>query len=384
MSPRGPNLKRRAAGAELEAEGGLLREEEVVRARELQGFDLIRQAQLQELVARVDQVCRPVADGAHAEVEPAAPVAGMVLPVVVMPLGRGEPGVPVHARREGLLLREFLDIHVIGVPAAPVVVVRDDLVNVLDDAGVFPGLELEVVRLRMTLVAHLGGEFRVLPRGSHQQLALMEGARHGLFHIHVLAAVEGQHRDGEMREVRDGDANRVEMVRVLVEELAEILEELRLRIFGDGLAAFSALRVHVAQGDELTEAGAFELVDDLGAAVGDADGGEAHLGPLGGRRGGAVEALGGKVLHAQDSAGRTETGRLQEITSGKSFHGFQCYVFDKNNEILRNSSYICVNNPAVFVPFGFDYEKVSAFRPPCGRIRGRRRPDRTSVHPPPE
>ena len=310
-----------AARAELEAEGGLLREEEVVRARELQRVDLIRQAQFQELVARVDQVRRPVADGAHAEVEPAAPVAGMVLPVVVVPLGRGEPGVPVHARREGLLLRELLDIHVIGMPAAPVVVVRDDLVDVLDDAGVLPGLELEVVRLGVALVAHLRGELGVLPRGGHQQLALVEGARHGLFHIHVLAAVEGEHRDGEMREVRDGDAHGVEMVRVLVEELAEVLEQLRLGELGDGLAAFGALRVHVAQGDDVAEAGPGEIVDDLGAAVRDADGREAHLGPLGGRRGGAVEALGGKVLHAEDGAGRAEAGRLQEVASGKRFHG---------------------------------------------------------------
>ena len=163
----------------------------------------------------------------------------------------------------------------------------------------------------------------------------------------MLAAVEGEHRDGEMREVRDGDAHGVEMVRVLVEELAEVLEELRLRVFGDGLAAFCALRVHVAQGDELAEAGAFEFIDDLGAAVRDADGREAHLGPLGGRRGGAAEALGGKVLHAEEGAGRAEAGRLQEVASGKGFHKFQCYVLHKNKQILRISSYICVSNPVI-------------------------------------
>ena len=227
MSPRGPNLKRR-----------------VVSCGKKKSFAPVSfrgSIQLQELVAGVDDVRGPVADGAHAEVEPAAPVAGMVLAVVVVPLGGGEPGIPVHARREGLLLREFLDIHVIGMPAAPVVVVRDDLVDVLDDAGVLPGLELEVVRLGVALVAHLRGELGVLPRGRHQQFALVEGARHGLFHIDVLAAVEGEHRDREMREVRDGDAHGVEVVRVLVEELAEILEQLRLGVFGDGLAALGAL-----------------------------------------------------------------------------------------------------------------------------------------------
>ena len=90
-----------------------------------------------------------------------------------------------------------------------------------------------------------------------------------------------------------------------------------------------------------------EIVDDLGAAVRDADGGEAHLGPLGGRRGGAAEALGGKVLHAEEGAGRAEAGRLQEVASGKGFHKFQCYVLHKNKQILRISSYICVSNPVI-------------------------------------
>ena len=174
----------------------------------------------------------------------------------------------------------------------------------------------------MALVAHLRGQLGMTPGGGHQQFALMEGAGHGLLDVDVLAAVEGEHRHGEMGEVRDGDAHCIEMVGVFVEELAEVLEELRLGILGDGLAALLALRIHVAQGDELAEAGALELVDDLGTAVRDADGGEAHLRALLAGLGGVRPLHGGKALHAQDGARRAEAGGLEEIASGKWFHSF--------------------------------------------------------------
>ena len=200
-------------------------------------------------------------------------------------------------------------------PAAPVVVVRHNLVNILDDAGVLPGLELEVIGVGVALVAHLGGQLGMLPGGGHQQFALVECPGHRLLHIHVLAIVHGEHRHGEMGKVRDGDAHGVKVVGIFLEELAEVLEDLRLGMGGDGFAAFLALRVHVAQGGELAQAGAVEFVDDLLAAVRDADGGEAHLGALlGGLRGGGI--LRGEALHAEQDAGRAEAGRLQEVASG--------------------------------------------------------------------
>ena len=217
-------------------------------------------------------------------------------------------------------------------PAAPVVVVCDDLVHILDDAGFLPGLELEIVLLRVALVAHLGRQFGMPPGGVHQKFALVEGPGHGLLHIHVLAAVQGEHRDGEMGKVRNGDAHGVEMVRVLVKELAEVLEQLRLGELGDGLAAAGALRIHVAQGDDVAESGVHKVVDDLRTAVCNADGGEAHLGPfLGGR---AVTGFHrGKMLHAQNGAGRSKAGRLEKSPSFHIVSVFSCFDLYKDTTI---------------------------------------------------
>ena len=156
--------------------------------------------------------------------------------------------------------------------------------------------------------------------GVHQQFALQEGTRHGFFQIHVLAIVQGQHSHGEMCEVRNSDADGVEVIGVLLKELPEIREKLGLGECGDGFAAALALRIYVAQGHDIAETGTHEIADDLGSTVGNADGSQPDLAlfpcsrPLGAFRC-------GKMLHAQDGSGCSQSGRLDETTSGKHFHG---------------------------------------------------------------
>ena len=47
-------------------------------------------------------------------------------------------------------------------PAAPVVVMGYDGIDILDDAGLDPGLELEIVGAGVALVAHLGDDIGIL------------------------------------------------------------------------------------------------------------------------------------------------------------------------------------------------------------------------------
>ena len=46
-------------------------------------------------------------------------------------------------------------------PASRSVHVDIDLVDILDDSGIHPGLELEIILSRMALVAHLGDNLRM-------------------------------------------------------------------------------------------------------------------------------------------------------------------------------------------------------------------------------
>ena len=290
---------------------------------------LVRKTELEELMDGVEDVGAPVSQATHSEIVPAPPVALVVLLVIVMVRSDSKPGVPVHSARDRLLCGH--PVHLLSVevvPAAGVVHMRGDCSDILYDAGIEPGLELEVVGVGMALVTDLGSQLGMPPGAVHHKLSLMEGAAHRLFEVDVLALAHGEHRDREVGVVRNCSCNCFELISALVEHLAIVTESLGLGIHPEDLLALRSVDVHVAEGDHVDHAGLGEFADDLLTTVTYSDKGDLDL--LATRFG--LGQASDKTLFCQDfSRGQCHAGRcyrhgLQEISSVK--HIIQCYCYD--------------------------------------------------------
>ena len=182
-----------------------------------------------------------------------------------------KPCVPVHVLWNLFAGREFVDVGVPFVPATRVVHVSSDGSNVLDNTSVEPCLELEVVGFGVTLVAHLSYLVGALARGLHEEFSLEESACERFFDIHVLAHGQGEHADWEVRMVGGSDSHSLEFVANLVEHLTEIAELFGLGIHTDNLLGVRCSHVDIAESHDVDHAGSSEIVDNLLAAVTDAD-----------------------------------------------------------------------------------------------------------------
>ena len=235
-------------------------------------------------MTRVDEVSAPITQRAETEVKPSAPVAGMILVVIVVEVRRAVPDIPVHAVRHGLCLRIMVGVRVVRIPAAPVVKVGIDAIDILNDACLFPSLELEIVSLRMSLIAYLRHHLRMTSGNIHQQLDFLERTGQRLLHIDMLTHGDSQHADGEVSEVGNGNAYCLELVGTLIKHLTEIREHLGIRMLGNRLLRLLAVRVHITQGDNLAQPCFFQITNNLTTAVGNAYASQFYLCGLNGRR----------------------------------------------------------------------------------------------------
>ena len=120
--------------------------------------DFLRKAELKEFMHGVEDMCSPVSEATHTEIVPAPPVALVVFLVEIMIRSYSQPGIPIHATGDGLLGRHAIHpLSIEIVPAAGVVHMGCDSSDVLDNARIKPSLELEIIGIGMSLVAHLGG-----------------------------------------------------------------------------------------------------------------------------------------------------------------------------------------------------------------------------------
>ena len=126
----------------------------------------------------------------------------MVIVVIIVILRYANPSVPIHGLRNGFTHRHVCDMWVPAMPTARVIHVCCDGGNILDNACLFPSLELEVVGLRVPLIAHLSNHTIFLGR-THHDFDLLEGTCHRFLHIDMFAMCHCLDRDGEVRMVRN-------------------------------------------------------------------------------------------------------------------------------------------------------------------------------------
>ena len=245
----------------------------------------------------VENVRAPVAERTGAVGEPAPPVLRVQARAERVDGTRGVPLVPVEPGRQRLPGRESVDDP--SVPAPRRVHERDDLRHVLDDAGLGPGLELEVVVAGVSLVPHLrdNAAFR---RSRHQQIDFAKRLRDRLLDVDVLPVAHGVHRGREMGMVRRGDDHGVELRAHLVEHRAEVPKHRNRREQFARLGGVCGIEIDVAEGGHVHQPGRGEGLDHVAAAVADAD--ERHAEPRIGRRhpGGRAGRLTGRRARQQD------------------------------------------------------------------------------------
>ena len=177
---------------------------------------------------------------------------------IVVPLAGTQPGVPVHALRQRFGRRQVLHVRVEAMPAPAVVHVGRYGGHVLDDTGLEPCLELEIVGFGVPLVAHLSGQ---------KQFSLMECPHHGFFQINVLAVRQRHHGHGEVDMVGHGSHYGLEIVAALLEQFAEVAVALGSGKHVEHLLALAAVKVNIAQGRHFYHAGTHEVGHVLLAPV---------------------------------------------------------------------------------------------------------------------
>ena len=193
--------------------------------------------------------------------------------------------------------------------------------DILDDAGIEPRLELEVVGFRVALVSALRHKLRVALGGVDHELALVECTAHGFLDIDVFALIQSEHHAGEVREVGCLDKDGLKLVAHLVEHLAEIGVDLGVGMCCGRFAAAFRIGIDVAHGHDVGQTRLVHLTEHLGAAVGHADPCDVYLAELGETLlfvllllGG--EDVGGARCHASHHHARGgETRSLQEIAA---------------------------------------------------------------------
>ncbi len=178
------------------------------------------------------------------------------------------PLVPVEPGRQRLARREAVDLP--PVPAPGRVHEGDDLGDVLDDAGLGPRLELEVVVAGVSLVPHLGDDAG-LRGGRRQQFDFAKRLCERLLDVDVLPVPHRVHRRREMGMVGRGDDHGVELRAHLVEHRAEVPKRGNRRKQPAQFGGVRGIEVHVAEGDDLHQPRRGERLDHVAAAVADAD-----------------------------------------------------------------------------------------------------------------
>ena len=177
------------------------------------------------------------------------------------------PCVIVHVLGNFFSFWHLNHVWVISMPTTAIVHVSGNGCDVLDDTSLHPSLELEIVRLGVTLVAHLCGHIRVATCHFHQKFRFLEGTDHGLLQINVLLILQSHHGYKEMDMVGHTGSHCIKMVGIFFKKLAEIAETLCVGIHIQDLLALFAVKINITKGYHIHHIRLCELIDVLFTTV---------------------------------------------------------------------------------------------------------------------
>lgn len=268
------------------------------------GFDLFRDELAEDGEGGIHDVAAHVAEGAGAELPPAAPVEGGGAGGALLLFGHfgveielevglggfaGEPEVPVEvggAFDELLLDGALRPDGAVGPEA--------DFFEGADGTLLDPFFGHALSVHGAALIAHLGDDFGVFG-GAVEVADFGDVVAEGLLDADVLAVLDGVHGGEVVGVVRGGDDDPVDLVRHFIEHLAEVLVELggggrglggvEVVLFALFGGFIEALGVDIDHGDDVVIEGDHAGVCETFAVGADLD---------------EVEALGGGILAAEE------------------------------------------------------------------------------------
>ena len=214
MIPVELELTARIAGGKREGDFRRGGEGQFVRSRGL-NLDAVGTVELEHGVRRVHIVAGPIAEGAVAEFEPAAPFDGHIAGTMRNHGGGTDPLIPVESIGHGFSRR------------ATVRVAPDDVLpcmslgHLAEDAGLDPGLQHEDAATGMPLVAHLTGEPGLLLQ-RHEVTGLGDTMGQGLFKIDRLAGLQAPLGAVVMGMIGRGDDDPIDRLAMLFQHPAEV------------------------------------------------------------------------------------------------------------------------------------------------------------------
>ena len=251
----------------------------------------------------IEDVATHVAEGARAEVEAFAPIAGMIITRNIRTFGGvTKPEVPVETLRYRCA-GDGRDPDVAPLFITPGV----DFFHFADGAAVNDCDSLAVNFLRVNLDAHLCSElFLAGEFGKHARL--VDVVREGFLAVNVFAELHRGVGDGRVHVVGHGDVARVDVALLFVEELAPVLVDAHVGEHGFDVGDF--VEIDVGDGDEFHERIAGDGLD---------------VGPrhAGGAEAGVAENL--ARLRGEQTARekrRGEAGGTEGFKKGAAWEGF--------------------------------------------------------------
>ena len=277
------NVARRHVSSCSKAEFDGAREgiEELIMVLSILHIDFVRQAQIEEFMHSIEQMCTPVTKRSHSEVVPTTPITLVIELAEVVVANASMPSIIIHTFRNWIAFRHLSHVPIVLVPTTIVVHVSNNFGHILDDASFLPSFELEIVAFRVSLIANLSCKFWVTIRHFDEDFTFLESTDERLLAINMLAMLHSSHADKEVSVVRNADCNCIEMVAILFEKLAEISITLCIRIHVQGLLTLLALQVDIAKSYDIHHVCLSELVDVLLSTIANTNVGNSNFLVLG-------------------------------------------------------------------------------------------------------
>ena len=244
----------------------------------------------------------PVADGARAERQPAAPIPGNPEGRVGTERNGADPQIIVEAFGHVVVLVKLIEVAELAIHLLEGVTARMNGMHLADGAGPDPLADPANGTKGMPLVAELGDHF-VFAGSLHQRTDFLDAVRQRLFTINMLAMLHGLQGDDRMRVIGRADDYRVDLLVHLVEHDAKVLEPPGLGILRELLGG--VVIVHVAQRDHVL-AFARDGVNVGASLAADADAGHVELFVGGQALSPLHRTAGEKVERGQARAGSAE------------------------------------------------------------------------------
>ncbi|MPM02720.1 hypothetical protein SDC9_48975 [bioreactor metagenome] len=225
---------------------------------------------------RVDNMGAPVAQRAHSEIVPAAPLSVDIVVIVIVPEFSSQPCIPVERSRNGFRERHIFHIRIERMPTARIIHVGGNRRYIFDDAGLFPCLKLKIIRFRMSLIAHLSYH-AILFSSPYHQFHFVESMCHRLFNKDMFTQRHREHGGREMTVVRRSDANRIDFISHFVEHHPEILIARSIGEQIDDIQRMLGSHIGITQGNNITVSGFVQTLNDVGAPVTNANTGQVYF-----------------------------------------------------------------------------------------------------------